>query len=80
MKDEDEVRCFECAAPQTGTERCNWVKGSRVTVDPKNIIYGSRSLSQPSYLFILYLYSSPAKDIRLGDLYGTIDTFLMFSR
>ena len=77
MKDEDEVRCFECATRQTGTERCNWVKSSRVTVDPENIIYASRSLSQELYLFIFFIFI-PAKDIRLGDLYGIIDTFLMF--
>ena len=73
MKDEDEVRCFECAARQTGTEGCNWVKSSRVTVDPENIIYASRSLSQAFYLVIFIFI--PAKDIRLGDLYGTIDIF-----
>ena len=73
MKDEDEVRCFECAARQTGTEGCNWVKSSRVTVDPENIIYASRSLSQAFYLVIFNLI--PAKDMRLGDLCGTIDIF-----
>ena len=77
MKDEDEVRCFECAARQTGTERCNWVKSSRVTVDPENIIYAQRSLSLAFYLFIFIFI--PAKDIRLGDLCGAIDTCLMFS-
>ena len=78
MKDEDEVRCFECAARQTGTEGCNWVKSSRVTVDPENIIYASRSLSQAFFLFIFIFI--PAKGIRSGDLCGIIDTFLMFSR
>ena len=56
VKDEDEVQCFECAARQTGTEGCNWVKSSRVTVDPENIIYAPRSLSQA--FFYLYLYPS----------------------
>ena len=78
MKDEDEVRCFECAARQTGTEGCNWVKSSRVTVDPENIIYASLSLSWAFYLVIFNLI--PAKDMRLGDLRGMIDTFLMFLR